>query len=62
MTTKNGMMPCPMCDTVLTWNPIPANYKADDVTHVYLCPECPFVGFEYFTGKNIDDLRAFLTK
>ena len=52
-----------MCDTELGWHPVPEIYKEDEhVTHIYTCPECPFIGIEYLNNKNIDDLRDYLNK
>jgi hypothetical protein len=62
---QEKVMTCPMCDTVLTWNPTPHNYKHNDnehVTHIYVCPECPFIGLEYFTTRNLVDLIGYLSK
>ena len=56
---KAQPMLCPMCSTALTWNPV---HTADNVTHIYVCPECPFIGLEYFTDKNIEDLKTYLNK
>jgi len=56
-------MLCPMCDTELTWIPTNPTYKTnEDTTHIYTCPECPFVGFEFFGQRNLDDLSAYLNR
>ena len=56
-------MKCPMCDHVLSWNSVPKIYKEDEpVTHIYICPECPFVGLEYYNDKNIEDLKVYLNR
>ncbi len=61
--SRGNAMCCPMCDTVLTWTPTNPLYKgSEDTTHIYVCPECPFIGFEYYTDRNIEDLKAFLNK
>ncbi len=63
MEKKNHKMLCPMCSTELTWQPTNPTYKSDeDTTHVYVCPECPFVGFEYLSKKNTDELSAHLER
>ena len=49
------MMKCPMCDK-------PLSYEPCNGTHIYTCPDCPFVGFEYLTKKNTEDLSAYLER
>lgn len=29
-------------------------------THVYVCPECPFIGFEFIDRGNISDLYKLI--
>lgn len=43
------MMKCPNCETVL-------EHREQGKTHIYVCPECPFIGFEYLNKDNIFDL------
>lgn len=62
-TNKSQKMLCPLCDTELTWLPKPVVYKPNEhVTHIYVCPECPFVGFEYLNDRNIVDVRDYLNR
>lgn len=57
---KNKMC-CPMCDTELSWNPTNLVYQSnEETTHIYTCPECPFVGFEFYSKRNTDDLSKYL--
>lgn len=50
-----------MCDTELAWHTTNKTYKRnEDTTHIYVCPECPFVGFEYYEERNVKDLQEFL--
>jgi len=52
---------CPLCEGVLVWNPTnPVYKKSEETTHVYTCAMCPFIGFEYYSKKNTDELSAFL--
>lgn len=44
----SNVMKCPMCETILPWEELKEDDKS---TNIYVCPECPFVGFEYF-DKN----------
>lgn len=54
-------MTCPICDHELTWIPTNPRYKNyDDTTHIYKCPECPFIGFEFYTDKNHKELGIHL--
>lgn len=29
-------------------------------THAYVCEECPFIAFEYYTDKDYENLRALI--
>ncbi len=53
--SKAVSMCCPMCDTVL-------DYELFQGTHIYTCPECPFVALEYFNDGNIQDLAKYLNR
>lgn len=60
MKTTHKML-CPCCDTPLEWHPSIPNYKPEDiVTHIYVCPECAFIGLEYLNSKSIEDLKTYL--
>lgn len=51
-----------MCDTPLTWHTTNTRYQSnDDTTHIYICAECPFIGFEYLNDNNTHDLQNFLS-
>ena len=54
---------CPLCAHPLTWKPTnPTWQRNEDVTHIYVCPECPFIGLEYYEQRNIDDLIRYLDR
>jgi endogenous inhibitor of DNA gyrase (YacG/DUF329 family) len=36
---------CPLCDAPLT-------YENTNDTHMYTCPDCPFIGFEYWKAQD----------
>lgn len=43
-------MKCPMCEHALDHEELKT--RTLEPTHFYTCPECPFVGFEYFTKTD----------
>lgn len=44
---------CPMCKHKI----MPAFFgDSKKVTHYWPCPECPFIGFEYYTDQDIENL------
>jgi rubrerythrin len=45
---------CPLC------NAGKLEHRAHNGTYAYVCEECPFVGFEYYSEKNYTDLRAMI--
>lgn len=48
---------CPMCRAEMSYEGAPrVNDKGIPYTHMYFCPECPFVGMEFYT--DIDATRA----
>lgn len=51
-----------MCDTPINWIVDKKKPVTDDTTHIYVCPECPFIGFEYLNNKNVADLFAHLNR
>jgi len=52
---------CPLCDTPMEYRMIPArdSYLQHD-THAYICPDCPFIGFEYYFPNNYQDLKKLI--
>ena len=60
----NNITKCPLCDTRirLKYKKITSKNKNTENTHIWSCPNCPFVGFEYYTNKNIKDLKKYLNK
>lgn len=54
MTFKKPVI-CPLCNGKL-------DYKLANGTHLWLCKECPFVGFEFYSTQNIDELDDFLSQ
>ena len=44
---------CPLCDTRL-------EHREHEGTHGYFCPECPFIGFEYFNDNDIINLKSMI--
>lgn len=52
---------CPMCDRKLIYKPSKSiSTSNEEATHIYKCPECPFIGFEYYEDRNILDLSNHL--
>ena len=49
------MPKCPLCDHALEHVE-----TTESPTHVYICPECSFVGFEFLNKDNIEGLRHLL--
>jgi ssDNA-binding Zn-finger/Zn-ribbon topoisomerase 1 len=45
---------CPLCHVEL-------EYKKINNTHVYVCEECPFVGFEFYFDEDMENLKAYLS-
>lgn len=58
-------MNCPMCtDGLMKCNTVHNKTKyphADKHTHIYICEECPFIGFEYYSGIDTEALITYLT-
>lgn len=44
---------CPLCDETM-------EYKEVNGTHLWTCPECPAVLYEYRTIKDTENLNAYL--
>jgi ribosomal protein L37AE/L43A len=46
---------CPLCGCEIA-------YTSERTTHIWSCPDCPFVGFEYYQEGNAEDLTIYLNK
>lgn len=46
---------CPLCGATAKHE----NYKQ---SHLWVCPKCPFVGFEYYTDKDAERISERLKK
>lgn len=44
---------CPSCEEKM-------EYKEKNDTHVWICPDCPFIVFEYYNKGDIDNLYQIL--
>lgn len=44
---------CPLCKN-------PLEYTLKDMTHIFKCTHCPFVGFEFYKAENMDALAETL--
>ena len=46
---------CPLCGE-------PIKHKTDKTkkTHLWVCKQCPFVGFEFYTNKDVERLNNCL--
>lgn len=56
---------CPMCDALtleykkLKTQGIPHG-KDFDYTHIWVCEDCPFIGFEFYVKENAETLTHYL--
>ena len=50
---KNNNIKCPLCEEKILYR------KVKD-THTWICSNCPFISFEYYSKKNINQLKNFL--
>jgi ribosomal protein L37AE/L43A len=46
---------CPLCD-----KEIPVKRVGE--TYLWACPQCPFVGYEFYTLENLKDTEDYLIK
>lgn len=46
---------CPLCNSTL-------KYKKTWQTHIWSCPECPFIGFEFHSEQDTINLKLYLNK
>jgi hypothetical protein len=49
---------CPLCST--NEMPIKMDYKQYKETHVWICPDCPGILFEYLFPHNVNELDAVI--
>ena len=54
---ENNNTECPLCNSKLKYKKIENNTKN---THIYICPNCPFIGLEFYEYKNLEDLKKHL--
>lgn len=45
---------CPLCGEFTP------HEKVEGTTHIWSCPACPFVGFEFYVGSQLDTLIRHL--
>jgi DNA-directed RNA polymerase subunit M/transcription elongation factor TFIIS len=63
----NVIETCPMCGALtleykkLKTQGIPHS-KDFDYTHIWVCEDCPFVGFEFYVKENAQTLTQYLSK
>ena len=50
---KRKSIVCPLCDAN-------CQYEQGGKTHIWICEECPFVGFEYYDIENTLNLSERL--
>lgn len=55
---------CPLCTCKIVCKNLSSKeyciiYKN---TYIYICPECPFVGLEYYGDRNIEALTKYLNR
>ena len=55
---ENKVMICPMCSYPTLEQPL--QWEQHNNTHIYVCPICPFIGFEFIDITNVDDLKDYL--
>lgn len=46
---------CPLCGVTV----IHQKHGAIIKTHIWSCRECPFIGFEYYSKKDTDNLAEY---
>lgn len=54
---KNNMielLKCPLCQSE------ELEYDTVNGTHAYICPVCPFVGFEYYNKTDLVNLKTII--
>ncbi len=54
---KTGII-CPLCGEKATYKKI--GDLAMNQVNAWICTECPFVGFEYYSNKDIEKLAEYL--
>ena len=53
--SNQNFITCPLCGEKIKHS----TYKK---SHLWVCPKCPFVGFEYYTDKDAERVRERLNK
>lgn len=58
---KNNSVTCPLCTAPMEYRFKPArgSYMQSD-NHVWVCPECPNIMFEYVHPNNLEDLKQLI--
>jgi hypothetical protein len=59
MITKN--IKCPLCHSKLKYHKDGTQALEETDTHIWICTQCPFVGFEYYNPTNITALTKLVT-
>ena len=50
---------CPLCQAEMEYRP----KKYDEmITHIWSCPACPFVGFEFYNENNSEAVHYHLNQ
>lgn len=47
---------CPLCKIQIKHEII------GNETHIWICPECPFIGIEFYIENNLKDLNNYLSR
>ena len=56
---QKSKLKCPLCDTKsMEYHKL--GNKNDEVTHIWICSECPGILFEYNLQYNLDALSRYL--
>ena len=50
---------CPLCEAPMDYKPFG---KSETQTHIWICPECPGVLFEFYNELDLECLERELTK
>ena len=48
------LLKCPLCQSE------ELEYDTVNGTHAYICPVCPFVGFEYYNKTDLVNLKTII--
>lgn len=55
MSKRTKPLICPMCGSTM-------DYKKWFATHIWVCPDCPFAGIEYYNDGNTDRFKEFMCR